>query len=61
MSKRRPARRTECRTPYKVAFQDAESANFRIDQINSTVTHHTTTPQRAYHCACGSWHLTSKA
>lgn len=61
MSKRRPARRPECRTPLKVAFQDAESANFRIEQINSTVTHNTKTPQRSYQCSCGSWHLTSKA
>lgn len=60
MSKRRPARRPDCPTPWKTSFDHHEPAEQRIAEINSTASHRTKTPQRAYPCDCGSWHLTSK-
>lgn len=60
MSKRRPARRPECPTPWKVPFATESAGLIRIDSINSIAAHHIKTPQRAYSCECGAWHLTSQ-
>jgi hypothetical protein len=61
MSRRHSPRvRVACTTPWKVSLISRERAEQRIAEINSTATHHTKTPQRAYLCACGTWHLTSK-
>lgn len=61
MSRRHsPRARVACTTPWKGVFLSREGAEQRIDEINSTATHYTKTPQRAYRCDCGSWHLTSQ-
>lgn len=51
---------TVCPTPTKGLFRSREGAEQRILEINSTITHHTKTPQRTYRCTCGFWHLTSQ-
>jgi hypothetical protein len=62
MSRRHSSRSLiACTTPWKVAIGTQERAEKRIYEINATDTHHTKTPQRAYHCQCGAWHLTSRA
>lgn len=60
MSRRRPSRAPECPTPWKAIFGSQATAIARLVEINSTVTHHTKTPIRAYPCTCGAWHVTSK-
>lgn len=49
-----------CPTPWKALYGNQSVAVARINEINSTVNRHTKTPQRAYPCPCGFWHLTSK-
>lgn len=61
MSRRHsPRAASACPTPWKAIFRSYGFAEQRIAEINSTVTHRTKTPTRAYPCECGAWHVTSK-
>lgn len=53
------ARRDSCPTPSKRKFQDRIAAELRLSTLRGRGVK-SGELQRAYHCPCGGWHLTSK-
>lgn len=53
-------KKRQCPTPTKKRYRDEIAAKTHLSRIQRHDERGAKTPIRAYRCACGAWHLTSR-